>query len=115
MLNGVEIVMDYNANVGTHIDVLVCSHEKSFDEALDIVHEDIIEKIRERCAAVDGCQGVALVEGVISTECVEQRMSFKERRDQGWSPRFTTGTPDKGIFTGVRTQVSVFETEVITP
>jgi len=34
---------------------------------------------------------------------------------QGWSPRFTTGTPDKGIFTGVRTQVSVFETEVITP
>jgi hypothetical protein len=82
MLNGVEIVMDYNANVGTHIDVLVCSHEKSFDEALDIVHGHIIEKIRERCAAADGCQGVALVEGVIRTECVKQRMSFRERRDQ---------------------------------
>ncbi|KAH8965359.1 hypothetical protein BDL97_04G115000 [Sphagnum fallax] len=82
MLNGVEIVMDYNANVGTHMDVLVCSHEKSFDEALDIVHGHIIEKIRERCAAADGCQGVALVEGVIRTECVKQRMSFRERRDQ---------------------------------
>ncbi|KAH9566186.1 hypothetical protein CY35_04G117400 [Sphagnum magellanicum] len=82
MLNGVEIVMDYNANVGTHIDVLVCSHEKSFDEALHIVHGHIIEKIRERCAAADGCQGVALVEGVIRTECVKQRMSFRERRDQ---------------------------------
>ncbi|CAM6072962.1 unnamed protein product [Sphagnum tenellum] len=82
MLNGVEIVMDYNANVGTHIDVLVCSHEKSFDEALDIVHGHIIEKIRQRCAAADGCQGVALVEGVIRTECVKRRMSFRERRDQ---------------------------------
>ncbi|KAH8965360.1 hypothetical protein BDL97_04G115100 [Sphagnum fallax] len=82
MLNGVEIVMDYNANVGTHIDVLVCSHEKSFDEALDIVHGHIIEKIREHCAAADGCQGVALVEGVIRTECVKQCMSFRERRDQ---------------------------------
>ncbi len=82
MLNGVEIVMDYNANVGTHIDVLVCSHEKSFDEALDIVHGNIIEKIRERCAAADGCQGVALVEGVIRTECVKQRMSFRERQGQ---------------------------------
>jgi len=82
MLNGVEIVMDYNANVGTHIDVLVCSHEKSFDEALDIVHGHIIEKIQERCAAADGCQGVALVEGVIRTECVKQRMSFRQRRDQ---------------------------------
>ncbi|KAH9566191.1 hypothetical protein CY35_04G117900 [Sphagnum magellanicum] len=82
MLNGVEIVMDYNATVGTHIDVLVCSHEKSFDEALDIVHGHIIEKIRERCAAADGCQGVALVEGVIRTECVKRRMSFRQRRDQ---------------------------------
>jgi hypothetical protein len=82
ILNGVEIVMDYNANVGTHIDVLVCSHEKSFDEALDIVHGHIIEKIQQRCAAADGCQGVALVEGVIRTECVKQRMSFRERRDQ---------------------------------
>jgi hypothetical protein len=82
MLNGVEIVMDYNANVGTHIEVLVCSHDKSFDEALDIVQGHIIEKIRERCAAAHGCQGVALVEGVIRTECVKQRMSFREQRDQ---------------------------------
>jgi hypothetical protein len=80
MLNGVEIVVDYNANVGTHIDVL--AHEKSFDEALDIVHGNIIEKIRECCAAADGCQGVALVEGVIRTECVKQRMSFRERLGQ---------------------------------
>ncbi len=82
MLNGVEVVVDYNADVGTHIDVLVHSRSKSFDNALDIVHEHIMDKILERCVATDGCQGVALVEGVIRTMCVKKCMSFKERQDQ---------------------------------
>ncbi|CAM6023287.1 unnamed protein product [Sphagnum balticum] len=33
-------------------------------------------------AAPNGCQGVALVEGVIRTECVKQLISFKQRQDQ---------------------------------
>ncbi|CAK9272304.1 unnamed protein product [Sphagnum jensenii] len=82
MLNGVEVVVDYNADVGTHIDVLVHSKSKSFDDALDIVHEHIMDKILERCVATDGCQGVVLVEGVIRTMCVKNCMSFKERQGQ---------------------------------
>ncbi|KAH9566201.1 hypothetical protein CY35_04G118800 [Sphagnum magellanicum] len=82
MLNGVEVVVDYNADVGTHIDVLVHSESKSFDNALDIVHEHIMDKILERCVATDGCQGVVLVEGVIRTMCVKKCMSFKKRQDQ---------------------------------
>ncbi|KAH8944678.1 hypothetical protein BDL97_13G125300 [Sphagnum fallax] len=82
MLNGVEVVVDYNADVGTHIDVLVHSKSKSFDNALDIVHEHIMDKILERCVATDGCQGVVLVEGVIRTMCVKNCMSFKEREGQ---------------------------------
>jgi hypothetical protein len=69
MLNGVEVVVDYNADVGTHIDVLVHSKSKSFDNALDIVHEHIMDKILERCVATDGCQGVVLVEGVSHNVC----------------------------------------------
>jgi len=82
MLNGVEVVVDYNADVGTHIDVLVHSKSKSFDNALDIVHKHIMDKILERCVATDGCQGVVLVEGVIRTMCVKNCMSFKEREGQ---------------------------------
>jgi hypothetical protein len=36
MFNGVEIVLEYNTKVGTHIDVLVYSQSKTFDEALDM-------------------------------------------------------------------------------
>jgi hypothetical protein len=82
VLNGVEVVVDYNADVGTHIDVLEHSKSKSFGKALDIVHEHIMDKILERCVATDGCQGVVLVEGVIRTLCVKNCMSFKERQDQ---------------------------------
>ncbi len=78
MLNGVEVVVDYNADGGIHIDVLVHSKSKSFDNTLDIVHEHIMEKILECCVAIDGCQGVVLVEGVIRTMCVKNCMAFKE-------------------------------------
>jgi hypothetical protein len=81
-LNGVEVVVDYNADVGNHIDVLVHTRSKSLDAALDIAHEHIMDKILERCIAADGCQGIVLVEGVIRTMCVKNCMSFKERQDQ---------------------------------
>ncbi|CAK9855220.1 unnamed protein product [Sphagnum jensenii] len=41
-----------------------------------------MKHIQDRCAAPNGCQGVALVEGVIRTECVKQQISFKQRQDQ---------------------------------
>jgi len=82
VFNGVEIVLEYNANVGTHIDVLVYSQSKTFDEALDMFHEHIMKHIQERCAAPNGCQGVTLVEGIIRTECVKERISFKQRQHQ---------------------------------
>jgi hypothetical protein len=82
VFNGVENVLEYNANVGTHIDVLVYSQSKTFDEALDMFHEYIMKHIQERCAAPNGCQGVTLVEGIIRTECVKQRISFKQRQHQ---------------------------------
>jgi hypothetical protein len=82
VFNGVEFVLEYNANVGTHIDVLVHSQSKTLDEALDMFHEHIMKHIQERCAAPNGCQGVTLVEGVIRTECVKQQISFKQRQDQ---------------------------------
>ncbi|CAK9224949.1 unnamed protein product [Sphagnum troendelagicum] len=82
VFNGVEFVLEYNANVGTHIDVLVHSQSKTLDEALDMFHEHIMKHIQERCAAPNGCQGVTLVEGVIRIECVKQQISFKQRQDQ---------------------------------
>jgi hypothetical protein len=45
-------------------------------------HEHIMKHIQERCAAPNGCQGVTLVEGIIRTECVKQRISFKQRQHQ---------------------------------
>jgi len=67
VFNGVEIVLEYNAKVGTHIDVLVYSQSKTFDEALDIFHKHIMKQIQKCCVAPNGCQGVTLVEGVICT------------------------------------------------
>jgi len=67
MFNGVEIVLEYNAKVGTHIDVLIDSQSKTFDKALDMFHKHIMKHIQERRVAPNGCQGVTLVEGVICT------------------------------------------------
>ncbi len=82
VFNGVEFVLEYNANVGTHIDVLVYSQSKTLEEALDMFHEHIMKHIQERCAAPNGCQGVTLLEGDIRTECVKQQLSFKQCQDQ---------------------------------
>jgi hypothetical protein len=46
MFNGVEIVLEYNAKVGTHIDVLVHSQFKAFDEALDMFHKHIMKHFK---------------------------------------------------------------------
>ncbi|KAH8955519.1 hypothetical protein BDL97_08G143500 [Sphagnum fallax] len=82
VFNGVEIVLEYHGNVGTHIDVLVRSNSMSFDDALEIVHEHVMTHVQELCVSSGGCQGVLLVEGIVRPECVRQQMSFMQRRNQ---------------------------------
>ncbi|KAH8955533.1 hypothetical protein BDL97_08G144400 [Sphagnum fallax] len=82
VFNGVEIVLEYHQNVGTHIDVLVRSNSMSFDEALEIVHKHVMTHVQELCVSSGGCQGVLLVEGIVRPECVRQQMSFMQRQNQ---------------------------------
>jgi hypothetical protein len=74
----VENVLEYCANVGTHIDVLVRSHSKSLDDALDIVCEHIIWHIQALSVASGVCQQVILVEGIVRPECVRRKMTFMQ-------------------------------------
>jgi len=82
LYDGIEIVVEFDNDVSSHIDVLVCSIEKEYDEALDIVHEHITKHIQTFQGAFDGCQGIILLEGIVRKECVERRLSFKSRLDQ---------------------------------
>jgi hypothetical protein len=80
--DGIEIVVEFDNDVSSHIDVLVRSNYKSYDEALDIVHEHIMKHIQTLRGAFDGCQGIVLLEGIVRKECVEHRLSFKSRLHQ---------------------------------
>ncbi len=82
LYDGIEIVVEFDNDVSSHIDVLVRSNEKEYDEALDIVHERITKHIQTLRGAFDGCQGIILLEGIVRKECVEHRLSFKSRLDQ---------------------------------
>jgi hypothetical protein len=82
VFNGVEIVLEYHGNVGTHIDVLVRSNSMSFDNALEIVHEHVMTHVHKLGVSSGGCQGVLLVEGIVRPECVRQQMSFMQRQNQ---------------------------------
>jgi molybdopterin converting factor small subunit len=82
LYDGIEIVVEFDNDVSSHIDVLISSSEKEYDEALDIVHERIIKHIQTLRGAFDGCQGIILLEGIVRKECVERRLSFKSRLDQ---------------------------------
>ncbi|CAN5966580.1 unnamed protein product [Sphagnum jensenii] len=82
LYDGIEIVVEFNNDVSSHIDVLVHSNHKSYDQALDIVHERIMKHIQTLRGAFDGCQGIILLEGIVRKECVEHRLSFKSRLDQ---------------------------------
>jgi hypothetical protein len=82
LYDGIEIVVEFDNDVSSHIDVLVRSSEKEYDAALDIVHERITKHIQTLRGAFDGCQGIILLEGIVRKECVERRLSFKSRLDQ---------------------------------
>ncbi len=81
LYDGMEIVVEFDNDVSSHIDILVRS-EKEYDEALHIVHERITKHIQTLRGAFDGCQGIILLEGIVRKECVERRLSFKSRLDQ---------------------------------
>ncbi len=82
LYNGVEIVVQYDSDVATHIDVLVRSKEKTYDEALDIVHNHVTKHIQDLRGEFNGCQGVVLLEGIVRKDCVEHRLDFTSRSDQ---------------------------------
>jgi len=82
LYNGVEIVVQYDSDVATHIDVLVRSEEKTYDEALDIVHNHVTKHIQDLPSEFNVCQGVVLLEGIVRKDCVEHRLDFTSRSDQ---------------------------------
>jgi hypothetical protein len=82
LYDGIEIVVEFDNDVSSHIDVLVRSSDKKYDAALDIVHEQITKHIQTLRGAFDGCQGIILLEGIVRKECVERRLSFKSRLGQ---------------------------------
>ncbi len=82
LYNGVEIVVQYDSDVATHIDVLVRSEEKTYDEALDIVHNHVTKHIQDLRGEFNGCQGVVLLEGIVRKKCVEHQLDFTSRSDQ---------------------------------
>lgn len=82
LYNGVEIVVQYDSDVATHIDVLVHSEEKTYDEALDIVHNHVTKHIQDLRGEFNGCQGVVLLEGIVRKDCVEHQLDFTSRSDQ---------------------------------
>jgi hypothetical protein len=82
LYNGVEIVVQYDSDVATHIDVLVRSEEKTYDEALDIVHNHVTKHIQDLRGEFNGCQGVVLLEGIVRKDCVEHQLDFTSRSDQ---------------------------------
>jgi len=82
LYDGIEILVEFDNDVSSHIDVLVRSIDKEYDEALDIVHKNITEHIQTLRDAFDGCQGIILLEGIVRKDCVEHRLSFNSRLDQ---------------------------------
>jgi len=46
LYDGIEIVVDFDSDASSHIDVLVRSSEKEYDAALDIVHERVTKHIQ---------------------------------------------------------------------
>ncbi len=82
LYDGIEIVVEFDNDVSSHIDVLVRSSDKKYDAALDIIHERITKHIQTLRGAFDGCQGIILLEGIVRKECVERRLSFKSRLGQ---------------------------------
>ncbi|KAG6550363.1 hypothetical protein Mapa_008326 [Marchantia paleacea] len=73
-LDGHEIYLEHiqSEKSRNHVDVLMlCSKHKSRELAVKYVMKHIVEELTSFCASPKGCPGVALVLGVIQTQCVQ--------------------------------------------
>ncbi|KAG6545557.1 hypothetical protein Mapa_013159 [Marchantia paleacea] len=73
-LDGHEIYIEHiqSEKSHNHVDVLMlCSKHKSREVAVKYVMKHIVEELISFCASPKGCPGVALVLGVIQTQCVQ--------------------------------------------
>ncbi|KAG6550368.1 hypothetical protein Mapa_008331 [Marchantia paleacea] len=73
-LDGHEIYLEHiqPEKSRNHVDVLMlCSKHKSRELAVKYVMKHIVEELTSFCASPKGCPGVALVLGVIQTQCVQ--------------------------------------------
>ncbi|KAG0606903.1 hypothetical protein M758_9G177500 [Ceratodon purpureus] len=80
--DGVEVIIEYSDSNGFFIDIMIRS-TKNEDDALDILHDDIVNSILKLCAnPTFGCPGVKLLEFIMRPSCIENLISCKARRNQ---------------------------------
>ncbi|KAG6545548.1 hypothetical protein Mapa_013150 [Marchantia paleacea] len=78
--NGLQVYLESSEMSHNHIDVLIlCSKQKSREMAVKYVMENIVEELISFCASSKGCPGVALVLGVIQTQCVQMLIPISLR------------------------------------
>ncbi|CAM6056760.1 unnamed protein product [Sphagnum tenellum] len=82
--NGLEILIELSGDeMGGHvfIDVLVKSAKTKL-ETLQLVNVHVLNQIEHLCSVAQGCQGVALVRGVLRPKVVKNLMLCKNRKNQ---------------------------------
>jgi len=82
-IDGLEILVELSGHMMGHIfiDILVKSSKSSF-ETLSLVDAHVVRQIETLCSDAHGCQGVALVKGILRPKCVERLLLCKNRKDQ---------------------------------
>jgi len=82
-IDGLEILVELSGHMMGHIfiDILVKSSKSSF-ETLSLVDAHVVRQIENLCSDAHGCQGVALVKGILRPKCVERLLLCKNRKDQ---------------------------------
>jgi hypothetical protein len=82
--DGLEIFVELSGDeMGGHvfIDVLVKSAKTKL-KTLELVNDHVLSQIEHLCSVAQGCQGVALVRGVLRPKVVENLMLCKNRKNQ---------------------------------
>jgi len=82
--DGLEIFVELSGDeMGGHvfIDVLIKSAKTKL-ETLQLVNVHVLSQIEHLCSVAQGCQGVALVRGVLRPKVVENLMLCKNRKNQ---------------------------------
>jgi hypothetical protein len=82
--DGLEILIELSGDeMGGHvfIDVFVKSAKTKL-ETLQLVNDHVLNQIEHLCSVAQGCQGVALVRGVLRPEVVKNLVLCKNRKNQ---------------------------------